>query len=444
MAAIWIAVKCALLAKSIRATAESAKNQRTLSEAAMNHQRAASELIDDVLVQSANIEELSAANLDVSLNTSRQLTETATFMRDLCGEIDGIAGDMRDLQRQTKSIEEVMRLVANVAQQTRLLSLNASIEAARAGAAGRGFAVVASEVKKLADQVNKSIASIDNSVNVVVAAVDATDKKMTKMLSGVHQADGAVRQVADSLAQQVGNFESIHQSAASIGQAVQSVATANKQTSELVLRLDELSYEINRDSEAAVLDVVELSDRAEAMQANAVNVAIGDRLDAVIEKATLYHRKVEDRLDEMIRQSVDLFDLDYQEIQNTNPQKFRTRYDQTFAKVMTPVFDQIYQDLGVLFYCNALDINGYVPAHNAMYSQPLTGNFDTDLKYSRDKRKMTDAASQKAVQNQSDSYLMVTYLRDNGDVVSDLSFPLKVRGKHWGALRFGVDAKRLQ
>lgn len=264
MAAIWMAVKCAMLTKSIRATAASAQNQRALSEEVMDHQRAASGLIDDVLAQSQSIEQLSAANLGASAHTSKQLTETASFIRDLRSEIDGIAQDMRDLQHQTKSIEEVMRLVANVAQQTRLLSLNASIEAARAGPAGKGFAVVASEVKKLADQVNKSITSIDNSVNVVVAAVDATDKKMAKMLSGVHQADGAARQIADSLAQQVGNFESIHKSAASIEQAVQSVASANKQTTELVMRLDKLSEQINTTSEAAVLDVVELSDKAEA------------------------------------------------------------------------------------------------------------------------------------------------------------------------------------
>jgi methyl-accepting chemotaxis protein len=86
----------------------------------------------------------------------------------------------------------------------------------------------------------------------------------------------------------------------------------------------------------------------EAMQANAVNVAIGDKLDAVIARAVQYHQRIQGQLKEMSRQGINLFDYDYIEVNNTNPQKFRTQYDQVFAKVMTPVFDQIYEDLGVL------------------------------------------------------------------------------------------------
>lgn len=442
-AAIWMAVKCALLVKSIRATAESAKQQTALSQAVAEHQRHASALIDGVLNQSKLIARLSTEHLQTSQATSEQLTTTSSSMRELRTEIDGVASEIHNLQHQTQKIEEVMRLISDVARQTSLLSVNASIEAARAGEAGRGFSVVASEVKKLAEQVNQSVQSIDGTVIQVLKAMASTNQKMVHMLQGVHEADHAVTQVAGNVAQQVAHFEAIQRAAAAISHSVQGVAAAAQESSAIVNQIGLLSQQIDADSEAAVLEVVLLSDRAESLQSTAVNVAIGDKLDAVIQKATRFHEQALEKLEQLRARGVDVFDLQYQDVPHTNPPKYKTRYDTEFARVMTPFYDHIVADIGILFYCNALDVNGYVPAHNAIYSQPPTGDYEHDLKHSRDKRKMLDAASQKAVNNRTDRFLLVTYLRDNGDVVSDLSFPIRLGGKHWGAMRFGVDANRL-
>lgn len=442
-AAIWMAVKCALLVKSIRATAESAKQQTALSRAVAEHQRHVSVLISGVLNQCGLIARLSTEHLQISQATSSQLTTTSSAMGELRAEIDGVASEIHNLQLQTQDIEEVVRLISDVARQTSLLSVNASIEAARAGDAGRGFSVVASEVKKLAEQVNQSVQSIEGTVGQVLTAMASTNQKMTHMLQGLHEADHAVTQVAGNVAQQVAHFETIQCAAAAISQSVQGVAAAAQESSAIVNQIQLLSQQIDTDSEAAVLEVVLLSDRAESLQSTAVNVAIGDKLDELIKKATRYHAQALENLKNMQTRGVDIFDLQYQDVPHTTPPKYKTRYDMEFARVMTPFYDQIVADIGILFYCNALDVNGYVPAHNAIYSQAPTGDYDHDLKHSRDKRMMLDAVSQKAVNNRTDRYLLVTYLRDNGDVVSDLSFPIKIDGRHWGAMRFGVDSSRL-
>lgn len=442
-ATIWMAVKCALLARSAQANIASARAQTALSDAIRTHQQRAGSLMAGMTAESALIERLSAEHLEASRSTSAELTETSRFIQQLRAEMDRVAADIHALQQKTQTIGAVMRLIADVARQTSLLSVNASIEAARAGPAGRGFAVVAAEVKKLAAQVNQSVASVDATVSAVMDAVAATDRRMRDMLAGVHQADTSVTGVAGTLAGQVHHFQSIHDAACGIGGAVRRVAQSSDEASDMVGQILELSHRIGTDSQQVADEVALLSGRAEALQARASRVAIGDGLDSVIRQATLRHAEVMRLLASMAAQGVDIFDRDYVELPHTDPPKYRTRYDERFAQVFTPVFDSIVDSIGMLFYCNAVDANGYVPAHNTRYSQPLTGDLEQDLRFSRHQRIMGDDASQKAANNRSGGYLLITYLRDNGDVVSDLSFPLTVGGRYWGALRFGMDASKL-
>ena len=73
-----------------------------------------------------------------------------------------------DTNHSAQEIQEVIELIASIANQTNLLSLNASIEAARAGEHGRGFAVVATEIRTLADQCKESADKISNIVNALI------------------------------------------------------------------------------------------------------------------------------------------------------------------------------------------------------------------------------------------------------------------------------------
>ena len=99
---------------------------------------------------------------------SEKGTEAAKIVKELGNTSDKtteafikISEQIHKTNSSVVKIQEVVNLIAQIASQTNLLSLNASIEAARAGSAGKGFAVVASEIQKLAEQTNSSAKIID-------------------------------------------------------------------------------------------------------------------------------------------------------------------------------------------------------------------------------------------------------------------------------------------
>ncbi|MNW45277.1 putative methyl-accepting chemotaxis protein YoaH [compost metagenome] len=131
-----------------------------------------------------SLEEISSGVHTIAGNTSA-LSEASLHMKDqselggdnieeVMKQMDAIQKSVRDsvvsieqLQKRSGEIEEIVQVITQIANQTHLLSLNASIEAARAGEDGRGFAVVANEVKKLAEESGKSAEMITNLVHAI-------------------------------------------------------------------------------------------------------------------------------------------------------------------------------------------------------------------------------------------------------------------------------------
>ena len=131
-----------------------------------------------------------------------------------------------------------------------------------------------------------------------------------------------------------------------------------------------------------------------------------------------------------------LFDTFYIPIPNTNPQKYHTQYDKITDDVFRIILDKyLAADRHILFVV-AVDRNGYLPTHNSKYSRPLTGDPDYNTKHNRTKRIFNDRTGLAAARN-TQPYLLQKYSRDTGEMLADLSVPIIIKGKHWGALRIG-------
>ena len=117
-----------------------------------------------------------------------------------------------------------------------------------------------------------------------------------------------------------------------------------------------------------------------------------------------------------------------------SPPAFSTFYDDYTDKVITPIVDSYLAKDREILAVGLVDINGYIPSNNSKYSRPLTGNPEIDIKNHRTKRIFNDITGLQASRNTRE-FLLQIYRRDTGETTADLSVPVFVLNRHWGALR---------
>jgi methyl-accepting chemotaxis protein len=178
---------------------------------------------------------------------------------------------VRGLTSDARGMGDLIAMVEDIARQTNMLALNASIEAERAGAAGRGFAVVAREVKGLAAEAQQGIGSIGQFVTGVRERMGTADRSMTDVAAQVDTITARAAQIAATVSQQ-------HEATGAIDSSASRAADHSRQVAAAVATVADYS----RESSAVVGQLGEVADRlsTESASLERMSAAFLERLRA--------------------------------------------------------------------------------------------------------------------------------------------------------------------
>lgn len=184
-----------------------------------------------------------------------------------------------------QKIREATGIISEIADETNLLSLNASIEAARAGEQGRGFAVVAAQIQKLAEQSNESARQIES---IILSLIDDSEKAVNTMNEVTEIMDQQSRQVLDTDAQVSAVLEEVEQAITAIGTVAEKMEKINETRGsvvDIVQNLSAIAQENAASTQETAASVTEVSNIIGDIAENAKNLrTISEHMESSMAK----------------------------------------------------------------------------------------------------------------------------------------------------------------
>jgi methyl-accepting chemotaxis protein WspA len=189
-----------------------------------------------------------------------------TTMRQIMEASGSITGKLAVLSEKTANINSVVTTITKVADQTNLLSLNAAIEAEKAGEYGLGFAVVAMEIRRLADQTAVATYDIERMVKEMQTAVAAGVMGMDKFSEEVRRGVAEIRQVSTQLAQIIHQVQTLTPRFQTVNEGMHAQATGAQQISETLTQLSEAAQQTAESLRQSNMAIEQLNSAARGLQ----------------------------------------------------------------------------------------------------------------------------------------------------------------------------------
>ena len=441
---IDIALDSTRMAKSVFDTRNKTAAQGSIAEEVAVASNQANAAIAEIAQNTQYVAEKTTSNLNTAHRSHTELQDVTDKIHKINDIVESFRNTVDDLGKSSANILSIVTIINGISEQTNLLSLNATIEAARAGEHGKGFAVVAEEVRELSRRIKPATEEISNNIGAMIKIVERTQTETAQILDYSRDTNQVVSAATVNFERMIHDFETANDQLIKIAAAIEELSTNNNEITAKVNNINSLSQEIAGDMNSSATSVDALNTVTEQMLELVARFKTGEgKFDTVIATAREIREDYQARIQSMKDRGINVFDTQYRPVPNTTPQKYVTAFSDAFIKEMQGVVDEAQKRIPGTIYCLPIDRKGYLPIHHGAVSKAMTGDPAKDLLQSRHQRIYQNNRTEQRRCSHTDPLLLQTYMRDTGEILNDLSMPIYIDGKHWGAFIMGFDPRTM-
>lgn len=413
---------------------------QSTSQQVSSASEAVSDMVGEVVAASSTALETATRSIDTLQVSADRSSGVASWVSTAAQQIETAVGALGEMEANND-------LVREIASQISYLSINARIEATRAGEDGRQFSVIANAVNELSARTNEVANDVRSNIARLTEAISHLAEQSTQVRGDAEQviADNAATHGAlGQIAEQIGV---VHERAGAIQEQTTGASVALNEFRPAILEVGNSIEDTSTRIAGATKRAHSLVDMSETIVQECVSLGGETPDSAYIAQVTTDAQRMSEALEAAVASSKismqGLFSRDYQPISGTAPTQVMAPFTKLTDELFSPIQEEALKLSQKVVFCAAVNIDGYLPTHNLKFSKPQGNDVEWNTGNCRNRRIFDDRVGLKSGKN-TKPFLVQVYRRDMGNgvfkLMKDVSAPIWVNGKHWGGLRLAYTA----